>query len=177
MNVDHHNDGVLRVNDDAVRRLSQVHDNIGKELSDAKDASSAEKGMSVRDSVRLYKKAICFSLIMSLAVIMEGYDLSLMGSFMGYDTFRARYGTETDADGAPIISAAWQTGLQNGVQVGSIIGLYLNGVSLFLSRTHTVRTRSQDPPPSSLYRHLFTNFISGFQRLSDIKEQCLSPWC
>jgi len=46
---------------------------------------------------------------------------------MGYDTFRARYGTETDADGAPIISAAWQTGLQNGVQVGSIIGLYLNG--------------------------------------------------
>lgn len=50
-----------------------------------------------------------------------------MGSFMGYDAFRARYGTQTDADGNPIISAPWQTGLNNGVQVGSIIGLYING--------------------------------------------------
>lgn len=50
-----------------------------------------------------------------------------MGSFMGYDAFRRRYGTEVDELGEPIISAPWQTGLQNGVQVGSIIGLYLNG--------------------------------------------------
>lgn len=48
---------------------------------------------------------------------------------MGYSQFQARYGTETDPiTGEPIISAAWQSGLQNGVQVGSIIGLYLNGV-------------------------------------------------
>jgi len=72
VNVDHHNDGVLRINDEAVRRLSQAHDNIGQELFDAKNASTAEKRMSVRDSLRLYKKAVCFSLIMSLAVIMEG---------------------------------------------------------------------------------------------------------
>ena len=70
--ADHQNDGVLRVNDDAVRRLSQAHDGSGQELSDAKGASSAEKEMSVRDSLRLYKKAICFSLIMSLPVVMEG---------------------------------------------------------------------------------------------------------
>lgn len=72
VNVDHHDDGVLRVDDAAVRRLSQVHDNVGQELANAKEASNAEKNMSVRDSIRLYKKAICFSLIMSLAVIMEG---------------------------------------------------------------------------------------------------------
>lgn len=70
--VDHHDDGVLRVKDASVRRLSRASENIGQELSDAKDASSAEKSMSVRDSIRLYKKGICFSLIMSLAVIMEG---------------------------------------------------------------------------------------------------------
>lgn len=74
INIDHRNDGVVRVNDDAVRRLSRAHDNIGQEIADAKGASSAEKGMSVRNSVKLYKKAICFSLIMSLAVIMEGWD-------------------------------------------------------------------------------------------------------
>ena len=127
VNIDHRNDGVLRVKDDSVRRLSQAHNNIGQEIADAKQASNAEKSMSVRDSIKLYKKAICFSLIMSLAVIMEGYDLSLMGSFMGYDSFKQRYGTEVDQNGEPIISAPWQSGLQNGVQVGSIIGLYLNG--------------------------------------------------
>lgn len=51
-----------------------------------------------------------------------------MGSFMGYDSFKQRYGTETDSNGNPIISAPWQSGLQNGVQVGSIIGLYVNGI-------------------------------------------------
>lgn len=56
------------------------------------------------------------------------YDLSLMGSFMGYDSFRQRYGTGIDqATGEPIITAPWQAGILNGVQVGSIIGLYLNG--------------------------------------------------
>lgn len=45
---------------------------------------------------------------------MEGYDLSLMGSFMGYNSFKERYGTETDSEGRPIISAPWQAGLQNG---------------------------------------------------------------
>lgn len=50
-----------------------------------------------------------------------------MGSFMGYTSFKNRYGTEVDENGDSIISAPWQSGLQNGVQVGSIIGLYLNG--------------------------------------------------
>lgn len=67
-----HNDGVLRANDDVVRRLSQAHDNIGKETADAKNATQAEKSLSVRQAVRLYKKAIGFSMIMSLAVVMEG---------------------------------------------------------------------------------------------------------
>lgn len=49
------------------------------------------------------------------------YDTALMGSFMGYTSFKNRYGTETDSEGNKIISAPWQTGLQNGVQVGSIV--------------------------------------------------------
>lgn len=70
--VDHHDDGILRVTDDSIRRLSKANASIGQEITDAKDASNAEKAMSVRDSLRLYKKGICFSLIMSLAVVMEG---------------------------------------------------------------------------------------------------------
>lgn len=72
VSVNRNNDGVLRANDDVVRRLSQARDSIGKETADAKNATDAEKSLSVRHAVRLYKRAICYSLVMSLAVVMEG---------------------------------------------------------------------------------------------------------
>lgn len=41
--------------------------------------------------------------------------------------FRKQFGTQIDPQGNPRISPAWQAGIQNGAQVGSIIGLWLNG--------------------------------------------------
>lgn len=66
------NDGVVRVPDESIRRLSAAHTNMGREQADARLAADAEKSMTVRQAVRLYKKAIMFSMIMSLAVVMEG---------------------------------------------------------------------------------------------------------
>ncbi|KAF2031106.1 MFS alpha-glucoside transporter-like protein [Setomelanomma holmii] len=123
-NVD---DGFVRVRDESVRRLSVANANIGREQADAKAAFEAEKAMTVPQAIRLYKKAILFSMAMSLAVVMEGYDLSAMGRFLEYDQFRQAFGTELDPDGNPRISPAWQAGIQNGAQAGSIIGLWLNG--------------------------------------------------
>jgi SP family general alpha glucoside:H+ symporter-like MFS transporter len=52
-----------------------------------------------------------------------------MGSFFGFAPFKNFYGTVLDPkDGGKLITATWQSGIKNGVQVGSIIGLYLNGV-------------------------------------------------
>lgn len=70
--VSRDNDGVVRVNDEAFRRLSQANTNIGKEQTDARLATENEKSLSIWQAVRLYKKAICYSLVMSLAVVMEG---------------------------------------------------------------------------------------------------------
>lgn len=67
-----HNDGVLRVRDDSIRRLSQAYDGIGLDQAEAQDATNKEKSLTVRQSIRLYKKAILFSMAMSLAVVMEG---------------------------------------------------------------------------------------------------------
>lgn len=53
--------------------------------ADARDATELEHNLTLRDSFRLYPKAIGFSLLFSTAIIMEGYDLSLLGSFYGYD--------------------------------------------------------------------------------------------
>lgn len=64
------------------------HDHVQHDeqaLTDARDATAREHNLTLKDSFKLYPKAIAFSLLFSTAIIMEGYDLSLMGSFFGYD--------------------------------------------------------------------------------------------
>ncbi|KAH7109359.1 general substrate transporter [Dactylonectria macrodidyma] len=94
---------------------------------DARQATDLEHSLTLRDSFRLYPKAIGFSLLFSTAIIMEGYDLSLLGSFYGYDAFKDKFGNEVDSEESKIISADWQTYIQVGGMCGQIIGLYLNG--------------------------------------------------
>ncbi|KAF3342886.1 hypothetical protein VD0002_g8191 [Verticillium dahliae] len=94
---------------------------------DARNATSREHNLTLKDSFKLYPKAILFSLIFSTAIIMEGYDLSLMGAFYGYDAFQEKFGNESDGKGGKVISANWQTYIQVGGQCGQIIGLYING--------------------------------------------------
>lgn len=95
-------------------------------VSEARAAQEAEHDMTFFQAVKRYPKAIGFSVIISLAIVMEGYDLSLMATFFAQPQFQQRYGIQT-ANGNWIIPAQWQTGLQNGVQVGSIIGLIAGG--------------------------------------------------
>ncbi|KAH7349318.1 general alpha-glucoside permease [Plectosphaerella cucumerina] len=98
-----------------------------QQRDDARNATSREHNLTLRESFRLYPKAIGFSILFSAAIIMEGYDLSLMGAFYGYDSFQERYGNESDGQGGKVISADWQTYIQVGGMCGQIIGLYLNG--------------------------------------------------
>jgi hypothetical protein len=57
---------------------------------------------------------------------MEGYDVCLLNNFFGFPQFKQKYGEQLP-DGSWEIPAAWQAGLSNGVIVGEIIGLFLNG--------------------------------------------------
>jgi SP family general alpha glucoside:H+ symporter-like MFS transporter len=57
-----------------------------QQRDDARNATSREHNLTLRESFRLYPKAIGFSILFSAAIIMEGYDLSLMGAFYGYDS-------------------------------------------------------------------------------------------
>lgn len=47
-------------------------------LSLAEQAVNMEKTMSLRETVRTYKKAIIWSMIVSTALIMEGYDVVIV---------------------------------------------------------------------------------------------------
>lgn len=125
----HATDGVARVDHASIRKLSAANPEFAAVAAEANDATTREHQMTIRDAARLYPKAIMFSIAFSTAVVMEGYDLSLTGSFFGFPAFKEKYGTEWDPEnpGKKLIGSVWQTGITNGVQAGSILGLMLNG--------------------------------------------------
>ena len=95
--------------------------------NDAQVATAQEKSMGIIESIRRYPKAVFFSMCLSLCVIMEGYDTALLGSFYGLPQFRQKFGVKL-ANGDYQLTSAWQSGLQNGTQVGQMAGLLFAGM-------------------------------------------------
>jgi MFS transporter, SP family, general alpha glucoside:H+ symporter len=124
VNVSRHDDGIIRVDDEAIRRMSVANPDIPQINQEARNATANELNMTLGEAFRLYPKAVLFSVIFSTAVVMEGYDLSLMNSFYAFTPFKNFYGDQIDPEeGGKLISAAWQTGIGNGVQVCSVAGV------------------------------------------------------
>ncbi|PHH76992.1 hypothetical protein CDD80_1014 [Ophiocordyceps camponoti-rufipedis] len=95
-------------------------------VDNARAAASKERSMTLLQGLRLYPKAVAWSLLISTCIVMEGYDISLVNNFYAFPQFKRKYG-EPLKDGTYEIPAAWQAGLSNGAQVGEIIGLFING--------------------------------------------------
>ena len=94
-------------------------------LQDARAAIAEEHSMSLWQGIKLYPRAVGWSLLLSTAVIMEGFDSGLVSNFYAYPSFQKRYGVEYK--GKWTLTAPWQAGLSNGAAVGEILGLFLNG--------------------------------------------------
>ncbi|KAK7530820.1 uncharacterized protein J3D65DRAFT_671750 [Phyllosticta citribraziliensis] len=92
----------------------------------AKAATEKEQSMTLLEGIRLYPKAIGWSVLISTCIVMEGYQICLLGSFYAVDAFNRKYG-ELAKDGSYQIPARWQSGLSNGAYCGEIIGLMVNG--------------------------------------------------
>ena len=86
--------------------------------------------MTLRQSIRIYRKAIAWSLLMSTAVIMIGYDSVLVITLFALEPFNTRYHDQIDNQGNPTISASWKSGLTNAIQVGEILGLCITGLAV-----------------------------------------------
>ncbi|KAK9258192.1 general substrate transporter [Lipomyces tetrasporus] len=93
----------------------------------AKHASDAEHSMTLARGLRLYPKAIGWSVLLSSALVMEGYDLALLGSLYASPAFNQKYGRLTP-NGTYKVPASWQSALSNGARAGEVIGLLINGV-------------------------------------------------
>jgi SP family general alpha glucoside:H+ symporter-like MFS transporter len=108
----------------ASKRETDIDDNL---VQDAKLATEKEHRMTLWQGLRLYPKAVGWSLLISSAIIMEGYDVVLMGSFYAFPAFNERYGHRM-SDGSYALSAQWQAGLANAMNCGQILGLFANGI-------------------------------------------------
>lgn len=129
--VEHGNDDVIsheaspppslpeKQEDEETKRLRNL-------IHDARQATEKEHKMTLWQGIRLYPKAIGWSVLISTCICMEGYDVSLVNNFYAFEQFNRKYGEQL-ADGTWQVPARWQAGLSNGATVGEIIGLLING--------------------------------------------------
>jgi MFS transporter, SP family, general alpha glucoside:H+ symporter len=109
-------------------------------IKNAKSATEKEHNMSLLQGIKLYPKAVGWSILISTCICMEGYDVCLLSNFYSFPVFNQKYG-EKLADGTYQVPAPWQAGLSNGANVGEIIGLFINGfVSERFGYRYTVMT-------------------------------------
>lgn len=96
-------------------------------LVEAKQAAETEHEMTLLRAIKLYPKAIGWSVLLSSTLIMEGYDLALLGSLYASPVFNKKFGELNPDTGKYAVSAAWQSGLSNGARAGEIFGLIFAG--------------------------------------------------
>lgn len=124
---EHAMDNIARAETD--QRSVMGADNIIKPNAQAQHAASEEKTMSLRQALKLYPKAIGWSVLLSSTLIMEGYDLALLGSLYASPQFNMKYGVWNDSTGEYAVPASWQSALSNGARAGEVIGLLINGIA------------------------------------------------
>lgn len=86
-----------------------------------------EHEMTVRQALRGYPWAVFWSLVISMSVIMEGYDTILIGSLYGYPAYQQSFGHYSKSAKSYQIQGKWQAAMGSGPQAGAIVGAFING--------------------------------------------------
>ncbi|PSR82484.1 and other transporter-domain-containing protein [Coniella lustricola] len=97
------------------------------QIAEAYRASVSEHKMELWTAIKTHKKAVFWSAIMGLTIIMESYDQILIGSFYALPAFQKQFGFKT-SDGTYQVSAPWQSALSLAQNVGLIIGIFANTI-------------------------------------------------
>ncbi|KAF2228963.1 sugar transporter [Viridothelium virens] len=95
--------------------------------ADAIEAENAEHAMTVMQAVRAYPMASFWAFVMSFTIIMESYDVFLIGNFVALPAFVNKYGITDPSNGKLVIATKWQSALQVSGQLGALIGVFLAG--------------------------------------------------
>lgn len=117
----------VHVDDTVIRKASVAVPGFADLSNEAKDATQKEHNMSFMQAIKLYPKAVGWSILLSTAIVMEGYDVVLLSSFYALPQFNKKYG-ELLPSGEYTVPAPWKSGLSNGALCGEILGLFINGI-------------------------------------------------
>jgi SP family general alpha glucoside:H+ symporter-like MFS transporter len=98
-------------------------------IVEAKHASDEEHSETLWQALKNNRKAVGWSMLISMSIIMEGYDAVLMPNFFGYPEFQKKYGHDYGGKIGYLVSAPWQTGLSMASTVGTIFGMFLSSLS------------------------------------------------
>jgi len=97
------------------------------ELIEAAVATNDEEAsLPKKELFRRYAPATAFSMLLSLALVMEGMDVGLVNNLFAQPSYLRKFGWP-DAKGKIHISTAWQGGIGAANNCGSIVGLLING--------------------------------------------------
>lgn len=88
--------------------------------------SEHETTIGLKNIFKLYWRGAMWSMLLSLALVMEGMDVGLVNNFFGQQAYINRFG-HTNEDGEKFIPANWQAAINNGQQIGAVLGLLFNG--------------------------------------------------
>ncbi|OQU96203.1 hypothetical protein CLAIMM_02316 [Cladophialophora immunda] len=111
------------VNNDNV---SHVDDNNNDLFNAAKLATEAEHNLTLMQALKLYPQAVGWSVLVSAACVMEGYDMAVIGQLFAQKSFQQHFGVPVA--GGWQITALWQILLGNSAYIGVIIGILMNGI-------------------------------------------------
>ena len=108
-----------------------VDDYINKFLdmsNEARDEDQRDKNMTLSEGLKMFPKACFWSVVLSAAIIMEGYDTNLLASFYAYEGFARKFGKYYPDLDQYQVPAKDQLGLSMCYQTGALVGVYIGGV-------------------------------------------------
>lgn len=98
----------------------------------AREGIDKERKMSFASGCRMYPRAILWSVILSLTIVMIAYDKMMVGGSFGAPAFQRQFGSLVQGrEGEKSkydLSAPWQAALTNGATATETIALLVNGV-------------------------------------------------
>jgi SP family general alpha glucoside:H+ symporter-like MFS transporter len=94
---------------------------------DAFQAENAEHAMGLMEAVKLYPMACFWAFVMSFTIVMESFDMFLVGNFVALPAFKNKYGTFVSESEGYVVPTRWQTALTQAGQIGALLGIFICG--------------------------------------------------
>ena len=94
MNAPRRNSSVVAADAGQMRRMSIANPDLANLSEDAAKATRAEQNMTLLQGLELYPKAVAWSILLSAAIIMEGFDIVLIANLLALPAFKRAFAKE-----------------------------------------------------------------------------------